>query len=306
MPVTIGLSPYTVLQLQEIQLMMGPRATTNDTYNAEIEKRQRSYRAFFQKPELRDMIVKDYIQGREIGISARASYPVGISIDINRKLNSVVSRPSASAGIDLKALNISCRERNQFYWRYRIQPKADPLPQSPLDRFASFSNHQGRFSYSSESLPKSIRIEIAAVCGIPPVSITSKIASLLTPIFIRDKEINYPCRNVRLKLRVDILPSERDIFVFPRAGFTAKNIDLGGYKFFTEGEQLILAISREATQQLLPSPHSFTKELQRKNWRVRADQPGDLKIQKTGGDQQVAVTEGELHLPVKSLQKKKK
>jgi hypothetical protein len=286
----------TALQLEEIELTMGPRAAINDERIEDFKLYQRGYRAFFQKPGVLDLIVKDYSQGRGIGFGARVGYPLGISMHVNCTSSSEITRPGPSAAIDVK--DIGCRELNNFYWRYGILPKPDLLPRSPWLRSAPFSDHSGQFSYSSEKPPQTIRTEIAVVCSIQPVPRSSRVPALFTPSFIRDRGVNYPCRHVRLKLRVDILPTERDTFVFPRAGFTAKHIDLGRYEFLDENGKLCLAISRDTPPVRLTEPQSFSKELLDGNWSVCADQPGDLKIRETGGDQQVAATEGGLHLPV--------
>lgn len=292
----------TALRLQEVQLIMGPSMEGFEGPEHEAMRYQRSFYAISQKPKCTNVVMKDSSVGRDHGIGGKLGYPLGVSIEGSYKRSTWITRPAESAGLDYKALVIDCVSRNQLLWKYGIGSGTEFTSEPLLNRSATFRDHTGDFSYLSNKLPCSIRIEITLVCRLPTLSLPGR---LLNGSFIRHKETNYPCRDIRLNLKVNILPTEVGIFLYPRNGSSGKCLDLGNYQFVNQNGHLCLDISRDAANIRITNPHLRGRphSWQHGSWSAKGKEVGELEMRETCADREICPTAGELQLKVTNTRK---
>ena len=248
---SLGDTNQTALRLQEVLLLMRPSMEGFKGPRDQLDIYQRSINAFSQMPIRSNIVVKEASLGRDRTLGTRIGYPHGISLDGNARQTSWITRPAESVGLDYKVLAIDCVNRNHFLWRYGIASTTDFFHEPLLNRAATFVNHTGDFSYASNKIPCSMRIEITLVCRLPTLSLPGR---TLNGSFIRYKQTTYPCRDIQVKLEVDILPTETGSFWFPRNGSSGKRLDLGRYRFVHQDGHLCLDICREKYQQKILRP----------------------------------------------------
>jgi hypothetical protein len=285
----------TTLELQEVQLRMGPSMSGFHGSDYDLEKYKRSFRAEVYEPQLRDLVVKDYRVDREVGGAFRLGYPVGISVEANGKKRRGITLPASSAGLDPKMSTVEYINRNQVQWRYGISSDAEILPPL-LNRTARFANHHADFSYDLNMIPPSMVIEVTVICSVPPPSLSQRLR------FIRYKGKNYPCRDIRLKLRINVLPTAKNLFLFPRLDCKGKYLDLGSYEFMNKDGHLCLNIDRNGTSLTLSDAQLFGNEgydVKTNNWSVRKAGLNELDVRETCNDRVICPTSGGLSFKLK-------
>lgn len=281
------------LELQEIQLRVGPTTEGFHGSDYELKQYQQSFRAGDHEPKLRDIFIKELSRERSSGATLRLGYPLGASVAGSSSNIRGITLPAESAGLDLKRTTIDCVSRNHFQWRYGISTETDIFPQSIMNTIAPFANHKADFSYYSNMIPVSIRIEIAVICRLPDPSLSQRLR------LIRHKGKDYPCRDLRLKLQVDILPTATNSFVFPRAGASEKYIRLGTFKFVNKGGPLCLEIDHDRTHLTVSNSQLFGNDnfdVKMGNRSVRKVGLGEMRVNEKSDDRVISITEGELHL----------
>lgn len=296
---SLGRMNQTALRLQELHLTMGPSMKGFSGTEIELKRYQRSTDALSQKPTRVDIALKDANIERQNGIGVRLGYPFGVSIEGDRRRISGITRSAESASLDHRILSIDCINRNHFLWRYGFALNAAFLSEPLFIRSAPFKNHVGDFSYASNKPPQSMRLEITVFYKLPSPSISNR---LWTAIFVRDRMTNYPCRNIRLTLRVDISPTENGLFLFPRQGASGKRLDLGSYKFVHRDGALYLEISRDELNLSItkPHPHAHPNSWEDGRWRATAIAPGELEMREYCNERRICPTTGEFHLTMGS------
>ena len=298
---SLGDTNQTAIRLQEIHLLMRPSMEGFEGPGDQMTI-NRSIDALSQNPTRGEAVVKEASQGRDRTFGARIGYPLGMSVDGNIRQSNWITSPAESVGLDYKVLAIDCVNLNNFLWRYGIASTTDFLHEPLLNRAATFINHTGDFSFASNMLPCSMRIEVTLVCRLPTLSLPGR---LLSGSFIRYKQANYPCRDIRIKLEVDILPTEMGSFWFPRNGISGKRLDLGSYRFVREDGHLCLDISREKYRQKIVRPHLRDRHhrWRDQNWSIKGKEPGELEVREIHPNREVSSAAGELHLEVTDLRK---
>jgi len=296
----------TALRLREIHLHMGPTVHELNRTDYDVKIQKRSFETIDQQPQKKHLVSEGSTEGQDVTTDARMTYP-GPSIGRSLKQGRTISRPASVVGIDIDLLEIGCRKRSQLFWRYPVLPKAAFIPESPLTRHAQFENHHGKFVYLSNKVPDSLRIEVEVLCSLPSlaqVKLLERFRAAITPNYILHKETKYPCRDIRLRLQVDILPTERNLFIFPREGLSGRSLDLGSFKFVENAGQLGLEVDRgEDGQFSIPDPHAWNVPFcfEQGNWMIRTDKIGELRIRERSAIREICPTEATLQFAVTDI-----
>jgi len=290
-----------VLHLQDIRLQIGPSIAGFLGTDKEKEQWEQSFDALRQSPQLTDIVISEYTEGAETALDLRGGFPALFSAGLGYKMSNSIKRPIAAVGFDLFALEIDTIERYQFMWRYRPQPTRAPLPRALKQRCVVLSNHQGRFSYVSTKVPPSMRVEIIATCGLPRSD--SALAAWCRKVFIHDRKKNYPCTQIRLRLQVDVLPTDSEdvqsakVFQFPHENAAGRRLHLGKYSFREQKDQLLLHAARgESTVEISSSSQTYQQIYEEGAWKVAATSPNDFVAKAQSQGRIKFPTEGELEV----------
>jgi hypothetical protein len=114
---------------------------------------------------------------------------------------------------------------NHFRWRHEVSKDHDAC-QTALCFDPEMNHHLGCFAYTTDTTPTSIHIKVTAILSLPPPSVWRK-------AFIRDRDTEYPCRNFKFEVDVEIRSGQDGEFIFPREGKSASMEHLGKLKFST-------------------------------------------------------------------------
>ena len=162
----------------------------------------------------------------EKGIEGGASFPWGVSLKGNWRRGKSYTFPAQSVGLDLNRIQI--RPWHNL-WCYPI------AKEGPLDRSAKFCNHSGNFFYLLDNPPSSLNLELAVNYRIPGHN-----------VFLQNDSKKHPCRSLRFKLKVKVLPNDISQFIYPRGDSSGIFLDLGTFRFTRDDDgHPVLHISHE-------------------------------------------------------------
>lgn len=293
-----------ILGLEDIRLKMGPCMDGFNGTAREMRLYRQSFRALWKYPELHHILIKEGTSGSEVGGKfAVQFFPPAGSAELNGKKTRGISQAGKSLGFNQSNISVECLNDQRYLWRYPISSGEKGLPQPLFARSATFEDHWGDFSCWSDQPPPSFRIEIPIICRLSTLGSTQ-----YAPRFIRYKAKNFPCRDVRMNLQVDVLPNELGCFDFPRSGYSGgKDLHLGIYRFTNENDHLCLDIDRYTTQLTLNDPNLIKDNggtiHEDGNWEITAGEPGDLKLREICSDRVVCPTQGTLQLDLTNSRK---
>ena len=83
----------------------------------------------------------------------------------------------------------------------------------------------------------------------------------------------FPCRNICLKLEIDLLPTNDGTFIYPQTTAGGHYLYLGAFKFIERDGQICLRVDRKTRDPVaLADPHLCTKYgISEKNWNFFVD-----------------------------------
>ena len=223
------------LKVEQMQLDMGPsleglpaeRAGQRDACLAGITMGD-------QRPRKTDF-VPTRTRTNENGIEVGGGFPWSTSLKENYRKGRFHTLPTQTVGLDVGRIQIRAWKANNFLWCYPVAKAAEPFVEGPVDHSLRLSDHSGDFSYLTQNPPSSMNLEL-----------TVNYRILGRRVFIQNQGKNYPCRSVRFKFEVKILPNENSQFLYPRDGSSGLFIDLGTFRFIHDPEgHSVLQILRD-------------------------------------------------------------
>ena len=179
----------------------------------------------------------DSSESRSATLSLQVGMPSGISLKGDLNWGDTTTKLAQLKG--LGKVQVRCLAGNHFQWIYPV------IPGKQFDLAIDRGPHSANFNYVTQSRPDSIQVEVSFNYRLPGRK----------PL-IRDQRSTYPCRDVKFKLKVKLLPDNENLFNYPRDDFSGMVLDLGEYKFVEDDQRdVVLDIRRGGYRHRVKEPH---------------------------------------------------
>jgi hypothetical protein len=245
-----------------------------------------------QRPRKTDLI-SHWNRARESGLELGITFPKLVSLNGSQKRGRAYTFPAQTVGLDVERIEMDRWKSNHFYWLYPVACSAEPFKQGPVDRSISFDQHTGSIFYMKENAPSSMDIELTITYRIPG-----------RRVFIHHNSKNYPCRSLRFKLHVKILPNEIAQFIYPRDDRSGIFLNLGTFQFTNDHNgHSVLQIRHDDYETRIPNPHldhQLTDQSHGTNWSTQKVAAGMYKTKDSDGYEGIASAGGELDLNLRN------
>jgi len=179
----------------------------------------------------------DSSESRSATLSLQVGMPSGISLKGDLNWGDTTTKLAQLKG--LGKVQTRCLAGNHFQWIYPV------IPGKQFDLAIDRGSHSVTFNYVTQSRPDSIQVEASFKYRLPGRK----------PL-VRDQRSKYPCRDVKFKLTVKLLPDNENLFDYPRDEFSGMVLDLGEYKFVGDDQgDVVLDVRRGGYRHRIKEPH---------------------------------------------------
>ena len=259
------------LRLQHMQLQIGPTVTA-DRNESGLESYLTQLHCYDQEPDEATLKAVTRTELNNVSATIQGGFPNGAAVSATYQGGTSETYPSNIYGYDRTWIRAGATERVHAWWGYPIEFRH--FIESPTNYHARRLGHSSKFSYPSHQPPCAQRVQFSLICDLPCRD--RRANTLLTkfvPYGIEHNGKVFPCRNICLKLEIDLLPTNDGTFIYPQTTAGGHYLYLGAFKFIERDGRICLRVDRKTRDPVaLADPHLCTKYgISEKNWNFFAD-----------------------------------